>query len=54
MKIELRDGFADDKLTLDVSCEDCEEQCSGTNLNEPNSNKCNSQGDLVCGGCHCK
>ena len=54
VKIELRDGFADDKLTLDVSCEDCEEQCSGTNLNEPNSNKCNSQGDLVCGGCHCK
>ena len=50
MKIELQDGFADDKLTLDVSCEDCKEQCS----EELNSNKCMGRGDLVCGGCHCK
>ena len=48
VKIELQD--ADDKLTLDVSCEDCREQC----IEELNSNKCNSRGDLVCGGCHCK
>ena len=50
VKIELQDGFADDKLTLDVSCEDCKGQCS----EELNSNKCNGRGDLVCGGCHCK
>lgn len=51
VNIELQDGFANDKLTLDVSCEDCKDQCSN---NEPNSNKCNRKGNLVCGGCHCK
>ena len=49
VKIELQDS--NDKLTLDVSCEDCEDQCSGKELN---SNKCNRKGDLVCGGCNCK
>ena len=51
VNIKLQDGFANDKLTLDVSCEDCKGQCSD---DEPNSIKCNRQGNLVCGGCHCK
>ena len=50
VNIELVDGFKNDKLTIDVSCEKC--VCR----EQPQSNSpiCNKVGRFECGGCYCK
>ena len=50
VEIELVDGFKDDKLTLDVSCE----KCNCREPPKPNSAICNGVGRFECGGCYCK
>ena len=50
VNIELVDGFKNDKLTIDVSCE----KCSCKEPPQFNSRICNKVGRFECGGCYCK
>ena len=49
-KVEIELQNANDKLVLDISCEEC--VCPEIK-DESNSTKCSYQGNLICGGCNC-